>query len=439
MEPGRQRTIRQVAADVSRLIGAATAAQLIALAASPVISRLYEPAAFGQFAVAMAIITTLLPLASLRYELALLLPHDEEQSVQLLALSLLLVAGSSLGLALLALVAPLVIDATYLANGEAMEVPLAFAVMGTYGVIMGWLVRQRSIAQIGLMRFSTVIGTVIAQIAFSRLFGGASGLFLGFVAGYAIGIAVALRHCRQALAQCLSASTFTALKRIALEYRAFAIFSAPSGILNGVGYQLANLVMPALYGPAVAGQSALAERVVGQPAVLVGAAVNQVFWADAARLFVESPERLWHLFLRLNLILLAAMLPATLLTFFGDEIFGFVFGAAWKQAGTFAGVFILAQIVALPTHATNCLHGYRLNYCMSAWDIGRLGAVGLAFGVAWRFSLSPLACVAVFCAASGLANLVLFGINAVVIIRAKTAARRPQPIPHRLAGAKGTT
>jgi hypothetical protein len=197
--------------------------------------------------------------------------------------------------------------------------------------------------------------------------------------------------------------------------------------------------MPALYGPAVAGQSALAERVVGQPAALVGAAVNQVFWADAARLFVDSPERLWHLFLRLNVILLGAMLPATLLTVFGSEIFGFIFGAAWKQAGTFAGVYILAQIVALPVHATNGLHCYRLNRWMSAWDIGRLGAVVLAFAVAWHFSLSPLACVAVFSTASCSANLVLFGLNAAVIMRATSAARRLQPVSPRLADVKGTT
>jgi uncharacterized membrane protein YdjX (TVP38/TMEM64 family) len=100
-----------------------------------------------------------------------------------------------------------------------------------------------------------------------------------------------------------------------------------------------------------------------------------VFWADAARLFVEAPDRLWHLFLRMNLMLLAAMLPAAVLTLVGAEIFGFIFGAAWEQAGTFAGIFILAEIVGLPAHATTCLHGYRLNHWMSAWDIGRLGVV----------------------------------------------------------------
>jgi hypothetical protein len=136
--------------------------------------------------------------------------------------------------------------------------------------------------------------------------------------------------------------------------------------------------MPALYGPAVAGQSALAERVVWQPAHLVGAAVSQVFSPDAARLFVDAPERLLHLFIRINFALFIAMLPAVLLLLIGDEIFGFVFGPGWMQAGTFASVFMLAQVLGVPTHSTNCLNVYRRNHWMSAWDIGRLGGVALA-------------------------------------------------------------
>ncbi len=437
-EPSSQRTIRQVAADVLHLTGAAAAAQLVALAASPLLSRLYNPADFGQFAIASAIVNLFLPLVSLRYDLALTLPRKDEQAIQLLALCLLLVIGSSAGLTVLALMVPLVTHQTYLPTAEILELPLGIAVFGTNAVVMGWLIRRRSIAQMGVLRFMTVLSTVLAQIAFSRLIGGVFGLFLGLVAGYAIAIAVALRHCRHALALCLRTSSVASLKRVAIEYRAFAIFSAPSGILNVVGYDMANLLMPALYGPAVAGQSALASRVVGQPATLVGTAVNQVFWADAARLFVDAPGRLWDLFLRLNLILLVAMVPAAALTVYGDEIFGFVFGSAWRQAGTFAGVYILAQILALPIHATNCLHGYRLNSWMSAWDIGRLSIVAAAFGIAWRLSLSPLACVALFSAAGSLANLVLLGLNAAVIRRAKSEAMRPASMAA-LAVVKGST
>jgi hypothetical protein len=77
---------------------------------------------------------------------------------------------------------------------------------------------------------------------------------------------------------------------------------------------------------------------------------------------------------------------------------------------------------------------------MSAWDIGRLGVVALAFGMAWCFALSPLACIAVFSAASALANFILFGVNAAVILRGKLAAAgRPQPGQRPLAEAAETT
>jgi O-antigen/teichoic acid export membrane protein len=433
VEHGGRRTVRRVFVDVLRLTGAAGSAQAIALAAAPLISRAYDPAAFGRFAVITAVIALLLPLASLRYELAIVLPEKEEQAIELLALCLILVAASSLAIAVLVAVAgPLLADKTNLGDGELIELPLAIGVMSLHGLLMGWLVRCRAVAQLGLMRFATVIGTVICQIVLSRLQPGTSGLILGLVAGHSIGLAVAVKNSRRAFARCITAINPQVLTRVAAEYRAFAIFTAPGGVLNVLGSQIASLLMPALYGPVIAGQSALAQRVVGQPAVLVGAAVNQVFWADAARLFVEDPERLWHLFLRINVILLVAMLPTFLLTCYGGQIFAFVFGAAWQDAGRFAGIFILAEILGLPAHATTCLHGYRLNYCMTAWDVARLSLIGLALGIAWHFSLSPLTCITLMSAALATANLILFVLNAAAILRGKSAAAREAATAPRL-------
>jgi O-antigen/teichoic acid export membrane protein len=420
--PNSQSAIRRLVVNSLSVVGGAGAAQAIALVAAPLISRVYEPAAFGRFAVAVAVIGLFLPAASLRYEWAFVLPKKDEQAIELLTLSVLLVTGFSLVLAVaLSLIEQLTSNTLNLTVIEIVGFSLAVAVMGLHGVLTAWLVRKRAFGQLGFTRFVTVLGTIMGQVGLGLVHGGTSGLLLGMIVGHAFGLVTMVRQCELPLTQ-IRRMTPSRLPRVAAEYRRFAIFSAPGGVINVLGYEISNLAIPALYGPAIAGQTALAQRIVGQPAMLVGAAVHQVFWPDAARLFQENPNSLWQLFLRANTALLMVMLPGTLLTVFGSDLFVLVFGAPWQQAGTFAGILILAQIVSLPAHATSCLGAYRLNHYMSGWEIGRLAFMGLAFGISWHFSLGPTACVIAVTAALAAASIILFGLNAAAIVRARRAA-----------------
>jgi O-antigen/teichoic acid export membrane protein len=420
--PNSQSALRRLIVNSLSVAGGAGAAQAIALVAAPLISRVYEPAAFGRFAVAVAVIGLFLPVASLRYEWAFVLPKKDEQAIELLTLSVFLVTGFSLALAVaLSLIEQLTSNALDLSVIEVVGLSLAVAVMGLHGVLTAWLVRKRAFAQLGFIRFLTVLGTITGQVGLGLVHGGTSGLLLGMIVGHALGLAAIVRQCELPLTQMRRVAP-SRLPHVAAEYREFAIFSAPGGVINVLGYEISNLAIPALYGPATAGQTALAQRIVGQPAMLVGAAVHQVFWPDAARLFQENPNNLWQLFLRTNTILLMVMLPGALLTVFGDHFFVLIFGAPWQQAGTFAGILILAQIVSLPAHATSCLGAYRLNHLMSGWEIGRLALMGLAFGISWHLSLGPTACVIAVTAALATASIILFGLNAAAILRARAAA-----------------
>ena len=79
-------------------------AQLIALAAAPLLSRLYTPEDFGVFALYLSVVSLLAILATGRYELAIVLPEDDDDARHLLALALLIslvVSAASLGLVLL--------------------------------------------------------------------------------------------------------------------------------------------------------------------------------------------------------------------------------------------------------------------------------------------------------------------------------------------------
>ena len=78
--------------DVLKLVTGTTFAQIIAVLASPLLTRLYGPEAFGFLALSTSIITSIIRVvACMRYELAIMLPKTDEEAANLLGLSLLCV------------------------------------------------------------------------------------------------------------------------------------------------------------------------------------------------------------------------------------------------------------------------------------------------------------------------------------------------------------
>lgn len=110
------------------IAGATRAAQLLAFVAAPLITRLYNPEAFGRFALFSAGVMTLCPLASHRYDWALPLPADEESALDFLALCLVSNAGSSIAIAALAIfAAPILSGWTAFTAADLLLLPLGIA------------------------------------------------------------------------------------------------------------------------------------------------------------------------------------------------------------------------------------------------------------------------------------------------------------------------
>src|SRR5690606_21592699 len=80
--------------NVAVLAGGTALGQLLTIAASPVLTRLYDPADFGVLGVYAALLTTITTVASLRYELAIPVSDDEEEAASLLVLCLVAVIGT---------------------------------------------------------------------------------------------------------------------------------------------------------------------------------------------------------------------------------------------------------------------------------------------------------------------------------------------------------
>ncbi len=319
---------------VSVLVGGTAGAQVLTVLAAPLLTRLYSPEDFGLLAVYGSLLAMIGVISSLRYELAIPLPEDDAESANVAALCLILVGVSTLlsGLLVLQLGQPIA-AALGVPQLEAYLwlLPVGVLLGGAYTVFNYWSIRTKRFTTIAGTRLRQALATIVIQLAAFKL-GGIALLFAGVV-GQSVGTT---SLGRPALANPgFSQVSWRGILRAAGRYRRFPIFSTWEGLSNTAGMQLPPLLFAALFSPAAAGLYSLAHRILTLPMSLVGGAIGQVFFANAAE--AHRAGQLGPLVAQLHGKLAHIGLPPTLiLILLGPDLFAFVFGAQWRQAGEFA-------------------------------------------------------------------------------------------------------
>jgi O-antigen/teichoic acid export membrane protein len=328
--------------------------------AVPVLTRLYTPADYGSLAVYASILTTLLVLATLRYETAIPLPEDEAVAGSLLALSVLLLVGLTTVLGVLVWLT----GDTFVAavNVPSLRpylwlIPVGFFGAGMYQLLSYWAIRRRAFGRIARTRMTQGFGQVLAQIGLGLAGFGTPGLLIGDVIGrVAGGGSLALLAIRERPPLRLSRPS---LASAAARYRRFPMLTTWAGLLNVGSVQLPAILFSAAFGVAAAGLYALSFKMLVLPTMLLGQAVGQVFLSRAAAA-ARDPERLRQLTERTALTLFACGLPAfAVVAMAGPELFATVMGAQWEPAGRYAQVLAPWFVVGLGSNPLSGLLNVR--------------------------------------------------------------------------------
>ena len=319
---------------VSVLVGGTAGAQILLLLAAPLLTRLYTPEDFGLLAVYASLLAIIGVVASLRYELAIPLPEDDNESANLVVLCLILVVVISIltGVAMLiwgdSLAERLGVPA--LANC-LWFLPLGVLLTGFYTVFNYWGIRTKRFGDIATTKLNQALATLAIQLTGFNL--GGIALLMGQVAGQTAGT----------LTLAMPALKNTAFKQISLakmkfgllRYKEFPLYSTWSGLINTAGHQLPPLIFAAFFSAGAAGLYALANRLLAMPANLIGGALAQVFLSHGVDSHREGNLGLIYAKLQ-NTLIQIGLPPTMLIVLVSPELFVVVFGQAWRDAGVFA-------------------------------------------------------------------------------------------------------
>lgn len=402
--------------NVALVAGGTAVAQVVTIAFSPIITRLYGPEALGILGVFLAVLTVVTPIASLSYHLAIVLPATDDEARVVFKLALLL-GGLVTALATL-LVAGLhqpIAAAIGFAAPSAwlLLVPLVILLFALAEPLRSWLIRKK--------QFRVLPRIAIAEAAADGTFKSLVGLLVA-TAPTLLVLQVATQALRTLLMWLGARGTLLArdpppapaagvgFREVAHRYRDFPLFRAPQVWLNAISHSLPTLMLAALIGPAAAGFYTIARRVLGLPSTLVSGAVGTVFLPRIAEAR-HRDEPLRPLILKGTVgLALAGLAPFGTVIAFGPFLFGLVFGPEWTTAGEYArwlALWLYFMFLNVPAVQSIPVLGLQAHFL--AYEVGVivLRAASLAIGA--LVLESDMSAIALFSLSGTLANLGLVG------------------------------
>lgn len=371
--------------------GGTLAGQLILLAVTPILSRLYTPEAFGAFSTLIAIVSIVGSVAALKFDAGIVLPEEERDAATVTRMALfcaglvsVISAGVLWALELLGL-------------GESWSsiflAPVWMAVLAFLTALATILtqvaLRGRAYAAVARRPPIQSGTTALVQVGMGFVAPGPVGLVTGTAVGNAAGLTPMVRMTRQLLRE-----KGGSWRQMARRFWRLPSVLAPSALLNTLGSQVPLLAIAGLFGASVVGEFGMAYRIVYIPATLIGTAVAQVFAAELAKHLREGGGGATRIYLRASGALLLIALPVgAAVAGLGPWALPPILGPQWELVGDFCLplAFIMAlSLIASPTSQVYIIFQSAASLVMDAARLILLAAAIIA-SVAWQ--LGPVEAV----------------------------------------------
>ena len=398
--------------NTSTLMIYVVAGYFITIAASPVLTRLYTPDAFGLYGTFLAFPTMCLVVAALNFDTVAPAIMDETEAANV-------AAGAVLIAIVMAIILTLVFLLFIIDNILGYGTLPAWGALAFFPVLLAWSLT--STAQywcIRRQRFQSIgIGTAIAsvvraatQIVLSFTGLGWFAMTIGEFVGRASNATAYLYASREDVARLWSGITLRGILRGLWNERRFATVLLPPMAVDAVFGAVTLPVIGSLFGLATAGQYFLMKRILDLPASLMSRTAADAFYGRISDHAKDAPHRIRPLLVRtFCLIAATGAVGALPIILFGPTLCAVFFGAPWREAGIFAAVMAPALVVNLAAAPVARVFAVtRSPMLRYAYTSATVIGVTLTLAVAWTAHITPLQTVIGLSLTQFTANLVYF-------------------------------
>lgn len=338
----------RLAQNFLKLFSATLFAQVITIALSPVLTRLYSPEDFGYYSVYTAIVSLIIVYATGRYEFAISTAKTIEESEKLFQLVIFLSVVSSTVLFFVIFIWEDFFN--QLAGFKEQDhilyyVPLTIFGLGIMQGLNYYFNRKKDFSHISKSKIIQSVSNGGSSILFA--FSGFNTL--GMIWANVIGIITANLYNifgkRLENFFIINKYGYKDIKNLAIKYKQYPLFNSASGFFDALALQAPILILSRFFSEVIVGFYSLTVRVIALPITLISTAVAQVYLSE----LVEKENKGERIDLNVKkafrVLLTLGALPLIILVVFGPVLFEFVFGEEWSKAGE------LSRILAFSYYA----------------------------------------------------------------------------------------
>lgn len=339
---------------VSTLAAGTVLSQLILFGASPFLTRIYSPADFGVLALFTSISMMAAIVTTGRYELAIGLPEEETEALNVLALTVLTSFCISL-IYLLMIVLLRQASWTMLTNSTLLHQPMIFLVpvytfaAANYSSLVYWNQRRKSYMDVSSSTvvqavFATVINITLGLIGL-KAWGLIGGLLMGQLGGNLFLLAKLIRTVS------FQGVSLQRIGAVAKRFGDFPKYMTFSGLLLTTSQQVVPVIFSFLFNAATVGFFSLANRMLRVPNIVLTTSIGNVFRNDAIDSIRNQGQCMALYMATLRKLAMLSLPIYFILWMVSPYLFIIFFGKDWESSGYFARiicVMLALDFVASP-------------------------------------------------------------------------------------------
>jgi lipopolysaccharide exporter len=327
--------------NIGKLFGSSLISQIIPFLLLPLLTRLYPPDDFGFWAYFLSLSGIFSLLMTGNYEFAIVLPKDKSEALR--------IAGGALSIASLMFLIGLIIFPFFgniITKNAGMHgcsslvvvwIPVTAFSMAVFRIVNYWNNRENRFNSIGIGNIVRSSSAMILQLVgglYTSM--GYSFLITGSLAGYFLGFSVQAVDMVTSLKQNRRELTFGKIKESLGRYLKFPKYFMPSEFLNYVSSNVPVIFLTNIFDAAVTGLYAVPHRFINTPLTMLGSSISQVYFKKSNEIKNSVGDLgiiTTDIFKKLFMI---GIIPLSLISGYGDYIFGFILGDTWAVSGVYA-------------------------------------------------------------------------------------------------------
>ncbi|HCZ9335538.1 TPA: type 8 capsular polysaccharide synthesis protein Cap8K [Staphylococcus aureus] len=316
-------------------------AQVILIITTPIITRLYSPAEFGEFTIFSNIAMILIPIINARYDLLIVNAKNDRSANILSQISFLI------SLLILLILIPILAISAWLYPNFILDfifIIIMLFLVSLTNIFTNYLNKERKYKVLSLINVFRAGSMALLQIIFGLLSLGGLGLIIGFSLSYITGITLGYKTFKKHFNIVRNKEE---TKALFLENKNQLVYSTPSILLNSLSFSVVVFFIGILYTNTEVGIYGMAIRVLGIPVTIISLGLSKIFMQQANDYYIERGNFRNLLLKFSSTLVIVSIILYVPLYLFSEELVNILLGHSWVDAITVIKIVIPLFVIRL--------------------------------------------------------------------------------------------